>query len=487
MKNKLLYRIVVLLLCFTFVFSLIGCENKGALTSSDIVLGGDSFGDEEFDDELDAANPDGTSQSDSDGDSQSGSQSGTSSSGNGQQSNKPIVKDMKGRTFTFCAPSWEVVETDDAYVKQLQKTYNCKFVNLQLADYTTLYSSILSGSPIADVVILPESKFYVYAQKKLLKSLSDVGTLDVNDNSLFVTSHNKNFTVNGKVYGLSFDSYGLQRVLLYNRSLLKGNDDLQILADKGELTWNKLREILQKSVKNGSQGIAGMMQESDVLSTLIHANGGRVFTRDNLKFTYSFESNNTRNAISFAQSLYSGGMIMKNNGGNYLYPQTQFAKGKVAMMIGNSWNLDYVFERAKFDVGIVLFPAGPDASAPLVEQTEFSTYTIPSTAKNPDDIGIIFTAWAREAAKNEMDRGKQNFVKRWEDIIGDTKNMAVIKSFVNAVEKGDYYTDFENAITSFYDDGLYGLYNKVLYGEISAQSYLESVGNVYKSKAADFK
>ena len=488
MEKKLLTRIFSLLLCVVFVFSFTGCSGKGdgSETSGEDVIAGNNI----FDDELDSEkSTSGKNQNNVTGNSQgnasNGNQNQTGNSSSG--TSVPEVKDMKGRTFTFCAPSWDVVDVDDAYVKALERKYNCKIKNLQLSDYTSLYTSILSGTPIADVVIMPESKFYVYAQKKLLKNLSTVKTLNPEDDSLYITAHHKNFKIDGNYYGLSIDSYGIQRLLVYNRSIIKGEDDLQTLSNQNKLTWDKLREILQKAVKNGKQGIAGMMQETDVLSTLIHANNCRVFARDNLEFTYSLESNNTRNAISYAQSLYAGGMVMANNGGNYLYPQTQFARGNVAMMIANSWNLNYIYEHAKFDIGIIMFPGGPDSSGPLVDQTEFSAYTIPSSAKNPDDIGTILTAWAIEAAKNENNRSKQSFIKYWEDILGSGDNLNVIKNYASKIDKGEYYIDFENAITDFYDDGLYALYNQVLKGEVSAQSYLESVGNIYKSKAKDFK
>lgn len=486
MKKKILYRTMTLLICGSLLVSMAGCKNNTSLSddNSSNLKGSDTY-EFDFNDENNPSDSEGADLTNNSGGKNNSSGNKVTGSNGGSTSSKPVIKDMNGRTFTFCAPSWDPIKTDESYVKQLEKTYNCKFKNLQLADYTTLYSSILSGNPIADVILLPESKFYVYAQKKLLYSLSDISTLNVNDNNIYLTAQNNNFTINGKVYGLARDNYALQRVLVYNRSIVKGSDDLQTLANNGQLSWDKIREILKKAVGSGVSGIAGMMQESDVLGTLIHANGGRVFSRDNLKFTYTLESQNTRNAISFAQNLYSSGLIMSNNGGNYLYPQSQFSKGKVAMMIANSWNLNYIFDHAKFDIGLVLMPGGPDVNGPLIEQTEFSSYSIPATANSPEDIGIIFTAWAIEADKNGD--SKNHFITYWDDIIGDSNNMSVIKEYVAQVEKGNVCVDYENAITNLYDDGLYGLENKVLYGDISAQSYLESVGNVYMSKAADFK
>lgn len=414
----------------------------------------------------------------------SGSNANASSSPSNSNQALP-VKDLGGRTITFCAPSWEVIDTEEGWVKELQTKYNCKFENLQLPDYSTLYSSILAGDPLADVIVMGDSNFYQYVQKKLLRNLSTSQYINVDDSSLYITGINDIFTVNGKVYGVSRDGYAIRRVLAYNKSLITGSDDLQTLADTGKLTWDKLYEILTKVSKSGVAGIAGQMYECDVLEAFIVANGGRIFKRDGgLNFTYTLDSQNTRNAISFVQKLYSSGCIMPMNGGNYLYPQSQFAKGKVAMMLVDGWNLGYIYSKAKFDVGIVLLPAGSNASSPLVEQTVYECYSIPATVENPEDVELIFAAWVKAADANG--EGKNYFLNEWKDLMDDDKNLKVLENYISVVDSGKAVVDFKNAVTSFYNDGLYDYQQKALFGELSAQSYLEAVGTVYKAKAADF-
>lgn len=90
------------------------------------------------------------------------------------------VKNMGGRTFTFCA-GWEEIDLKADWVKKLESQYNCKFKNLQLSDYNTLYNSILSGDPLADVMVLSDSNFYPCVQKKLLRNLTGSQYIDVND------------------------------------------------------------------------------------------------------------------------------------------------------------------------------------------------------------------------------------------------------------------------------------------------------------------
>ena len=62
----------------------------------------------------------------------------------------------------------------------------------------------------------------------------------------------------------------------------------------------------------------------------------------------------------------------------------------------------------------------------------------------------------------------------------------MLRTFVREVEAGHSTVDFVNAVTSYYDDGLFGAENECLQGSMSAQSYLETVGSIYRSKAQDF-
>ena len=506
MKQKHVLRAMALFLCGCILSAaLFGCGGKQTMEgaySSVASETSDSSGENSSSMTVDVSNPDSEQESSaiSSGISKPGSEpgskpaskpnasqnttSGSVTNSSGSVSQTLPVKNMNGRTFTFCAPSWEFFDLEEDWIKELQSKYNCKLKNLQLSDYSTLYSSILAGDPLADVITLSDTYFYKYVQKKLLLDLASTKYIDVNDSSLYITGNKPIFTVNGKTYGV-INTYPFERVLAYNKSIIKGSDDLQTLADAGKLTWDKLYEILTKVSKSGVSGIAGQMYECDVLETFIEANGGRIFKRDGgLNFTYTLDSQNTRNAISYAQKLYTNGCIMPMNEGNYLYPQSQFSKGKVAVMIADSWNLVTIFNKAKFDVGIVLVPAGPNASSPLVEQTVFSCYSVPSTVEKPEDVGLIFAAWAKAANSRE---GKGSFLNYWKDIMDDEKNIKVLKQYMSVVDSGKAVVDYKNSVTSFYDDGLYGIQQETLFGNISAQSYLERVGSIYKSKAADFQ
>lgn len=401
-----------------------------------------------------------------------------------QQEELP-VKNMNGRTFTFAAPSWDIVDLESAWVKTLAEKYNCKFENLQLSsDYTTLYSSIMAGDPIADVVVFNYTTFYTAVKRGFLRDLTNSQYIDHTDTEQFIPASQELLTtVNDKLYGL-IDTYAFRRVLVYNRSLITGSDDLQTLQNNGQLTWDKLREVLQKVVDAGKQGIAGKMNENDVLSSFILANGGRYVSRNGLTFTYTLDTQNTRDAINYVQELQQGGLIMPMDGGNYLYPQTQFCKGRVSMMIADGWNLDYIASNAKFDYGIVLLPSKNDPGDLLIDLSEFESYGIPASVSAPEDVELIFAAWkAEETTRGE---GKSETLSRKVEALANASDQNVLKEYAAAIDRGEGTVDYRNAVASYYDDGLYSLEYKCLNKEISAQSFLESIGTVYQSKVSNF-
>lgn len=395
------------------------------------------------------------------------------------------VKDMGGRTFTFAAPSWDdTVNVDADWVKELEKKYNCKFKNLNLNnDYTTLYSSILAGDPIADVVVFNYTNFYPAVKKNLLLELKSSGNINYQDSSCFIPkAQEKLTTVNGKLYG-AIDTYAFRNLLVYNRSIITGEDDLLTLYNNGKLTWDKLYEVLQKAVKSGKKGIAGEMNEEGILQSLILANGSTWYKRDSgLNFTYCLENQNTRDALAFAQKLKASNLTMPLDGGNYLYGQTQFAKGRVAMMIVDGYNLDYIAKNAKFDYGVVMLP-NKDGSKGLVDLTEFECYSIPATVNNPDDVQLIFAAWKQaEEANNE---GKNwSLENKLDDL--DSKDQAIIKEYAKRIENADGIIDYRNVLVDYYGDDINTQEKKCLYSEITVQAYLERVAKLYKKGATDF-
>ena len=396
------------------------------------------------------------------------------------------VKDMGGRVFRFGFS--EVLDRDDYedWLLQLEKDYNCQIEIVNAGDLGSVAVSIKGGTPVADVITMDDTYFYKFVRQALLIDLAELENIYPMDTRYYWKSTQEAATVDGKTYGVSCAPGDWRRILMYNKDIVNGDDDLQMLAEKGELTWEKLAEILQRVAMSGKAGLAGQMYESDILETFVVANGGRMFERDGLKFKCVYDSANSRNAIAFVQTLWNNGCLFENKG-NWQYPQSQFAKGKAGVFIADAWNMEYIYSKAKFDIGMVLMPMGPDSETPgagLIEQTVFNCYSIPITAENPEDVALVLSAFVK--AQAEAGYGKESWRSTWGDIVDDEKNMKVLEAYAAAMEAGGCFQDYKAAVTMLYVDGIYELQQDATKAKMSPQAYLETVIPIYEAKAADF-
>ena len=128
-----------------------------------------------------------------------------------------------------------------------RENLNCKIKHYPLlsdTDRDNLTNSILAGKPIADFFTQGPG-VYNFASKGMLYPISDLECINVNDpkwNKLI----REYSTINGKTYGIYWKQNVFRNVLVYNKSLIKGDDDLYTLQKNGKLTWDKLFAIAQK-------------------------------------------------------------------------------------------------------------------------------------------------------------------------------------------------------------------------------------------------
>lgn len=398
----------------------------------------------------------------------------------------PIKVDFKGRVFKYAA-NWTEPVDDNNYVKKkdfIQKTYNCKIEHIPLLDAdarTNLINSINAGAPIVDWFTQGPG-VYNYAKNGMLYPISDIKTIDINDpkwNKLI-----KDYsTINGKTYGIYWKQNVFRNVLLYNKSLIKGEDDLYTLQKNNKLTWNKLFDIAKRVWAKGTPGISATMDLNDFTNLFIAANGGKLATRGKgFDFTYTYDSKNTRNALNIIQDWYKSGVILDVGGKSYLYAHSEFYKGRLGMICCDNWQMSDIFKKSKFKVGAVLFPAGPDANLPLVEQNLQEFYMVPSSVQKPDEIGYLINIYADYDIKNEP-----SWQEIWGDMVDDDEILDTLKKYTNAIEKKQYFMDYRDILMgAIYDNGVYAMLVEVARSRLTPQAYLESIGPVCKAAIAEF-
>ena len=389
--------------------------------------------------------------------------------------------DLKGRTITYAA-NWNEPTDDARYMKRkqwLEKNLNCKIKHYPLlsdTDRDNLTNSILAGKPIADFFTQGPG-VYNFVSKGMLYPISDLECINVNDpkwNKLI----REYSTINGKTYGIYWKQNVFRNVLEYNKSLIKGDDDLYTLQKNGTLSLDKLSAKSQKvqqakaKVKDFA-AVSGTMDINDFTNVFIAANNGRMATRGKgLDFSYTYDSKNTRRALEEVQRWVKAGLLLDVAGKSYLYAHSQFYKGKVGMMPADNWQLSDIFAKAKFKVGAVLFPKGPDAKYDLVDQNGQEFYMIPSTVKNPEEVGKFINAMADYDIANDP-----TWEEIWGDICDDDKQvMDTFRRYLKAIDEGKYFLDYRDVVQgAIYDNGVYGMLAEVARSSLTPQAFLESI------------
>lgn len=392
---------------------------------------------------------------------------------------------FNGRTFTYAA-NWSE-PTDAKYMARknyLEKTYNCKIKHFPLLDAnarTNLISSIKAGKPIADLYTQGPG-VYNYAKEGMIYPISDLKSININDpkwNKLI-----KDYsTINGKTYGIYWKQNVFRNVLLYNKSLIKGADDLYTLQKNKKLTWDKLFDIAKKVKAQKIPAISGSMDINDFTNLFVAANDGKMAKRGKgTDFTYIYDSPNTRNALKTVQDWYKADLLLDVGGKTYLYAYSEFYKGRLGMIACDNWQMSEIFAKAKFDVGAVLFPKGPDAKYDLVEQNMQEFYMIPASVKNPEEVGQLINAMADYDIKNDP-----SWQEIWGDMIDDDKVLDTLQRYIDAIDKGQYFMDYRDIIQGpIYDNGVYGMLAEVARGDLTPQAYLDAIGPVCKAIIADY-
>jgi ABC-type glycerol-3-phosphate transport system substrate-binding protein len=486
MTDKMTIKLLAIFICIPIlILAFAGCNNKENQSSSDTE--GTTAVSETQDTDNESGDP-------SEGEPSDGEPSGTdpSDTQNADDTKKTTTTkktptttapppDLKGRTITYAA-NWNEPTNDARYMKRkqwLEGTLKCKIKHYPLlsdTDRDNLTNSILAGKPIADFFTQGPG-VYNFASKGMLYPISDLECINVNDpkwNKLI----REYSTINGKTYGIYWKQNVFRNVLVYNKSLIKGDDDLYTLQKNGKLTWDKLFAIAQKvqqanaNVKDFA-AVSGTMDINDFTNVFIAANNGRMATRGKgLDFSYAYDSKNTRRALEEVQRWVKAGLLLDVAGKSYLYAHSQFYKGKVGMMPADNWQLSDIFAKAKFKVGAVLFPKGPDAKYDLVDQNGQEFYMIPSTVKNPEEVGKFINAMADYDIANDP-----TWEEIWGDMCDDDKQvMDTFRRYLKAIDEGKYFLDYRDVVQgAIYDNGVYGMLAEVARSSLTPQAFLESI------------
>ncbi len=430
--------------------------------------------------------------------------SGGSSGGSGQSGNSDTVnigstttgqtneidpgriKDLKGRTITYIA-YWDPTDRNSEngkIIREVEQMLNCKFVERKMSDYKALYTSILSGAPIADLFVTKaEQPPLNLARKGYLIALDTLSNFDLSDDCWDKACTAEN-TLDGHVYAISRSSQ-IRSVLMYNKTMFERNnwEDLYTLQKNGKLTWAKLTEIMSKAAAvEGNNitryGLVPMYSIEQFGRQMLWANGAKVLTRqgDTANFTYSLDNSKATNALNQLASWVSNkGYLYDSSVSGWDSGRQVFYSGKAAMTVIDYFEFGTVCNNADFEIGMCLFPHGPDSSNDLVESLVTSV-SIPKGVENPNDVALFWDILGEYRNESVL-----NVSATLYDTMPDPSVKATIEKYLTNLQTGKYVFDY-----GYYMGTVTENIKKVAYGETTAASALSSISQQINAQIEDF-
>lgn len=245
-----------------------------------------------------------------------------------------------------------------------------------------LLTQLASGT-VADVIGVEVSHVAKFVNKNLL---TDLTPMIEKDNDIALEDYFPHlldyFTVNGKVYGLPYDSQPLVP-LFYNK---KAFTEANVSFPTNEWDWNNLLDAAQKLTKTENGQITQYGFYTGDWPYFLYANGAGIV--DNIKAPTkgTIDSPEVVQGIQFFVDLIHKYKVspspaslqeMGATGGD------MFATGKIAMYLAGYWELVFSPERWKqLDLGMVMAPKGFTGKRGY--STGGTAYAVANGSKNPE-------------------------------------------------------------------------------------------------------
>ncbi len=398
---------------------------------------------------------------------------------------EPPVMDLKGRKVVIVG-TWDATSTSSPAYKlilKLEQKFNCDFIERKMSDYSSLYSSILSGKPICDLFCPSGTTWINLAAKGMLHPLDTLSAINFED-SMWNAATVKETNYNGHVYGMAYNNQ-IRQVLIYNQTMFKSNgwEDLYTLQKNGKLTWDKLFGIMQKAIKTDSSGKVtryGLVPEYNINGfgqTMLHANGVAIAKRD--PGTKNYKSGlNSQAALNALNTLNKwvkeSGAVYDSSSGGWDSGREIFYNGKGAMAVVSYQMFGTINQNADFDIGMVLFPHGPDTKNDYIRYEIFPTL-MPAGVKNPNDIAKLWNYWAYLNTG-----GKKASADEHSEAFGGGESIeATTRKYINAINNLNYFID--DGETLGFDVSL----ADVAYGNKTPAEYVTASKNQFNAAIAD--
>ena len=361
------------------------------------------------------------------------SKSATSSKGANSTSNVPLIKDLKGYTFTIATTLYENEQKvelgvsdylDAVYLrnKKIEQQYNCK-IRYEYYEpqtfYNTAQTSIMAGDKFADIIDSQLFSFGALYMNKYLYNLEKIPNLKL-DSSIWIKEYKEKFKFKDGMYGVT--TKGLNpaanmsgTAVHYNKTLvanLKLTDPVTHVKN-GTWTWDTFRDMMLAARKdlngdgkyNEKDRLGCTSASYDGLVPFFLSSGVNAVIKDSSKnLQYNMNNAAAATALLKFSSIFTSSDGAFYNTMDYHKQLSLYGNGNALFYIGSIKTPEDEFSRMSFEDAIApipLYKAGEKYIA--AASHNIKVFSVPKTVKNPENTGLIFQALA-EAAEPEYNK-----------------------------------------------------------------------------------
>lgn len=366
-------------------------------------------------------------------------------------------------------PKTQQEEDTLAYRNMIQEKYNFTMKQVSISDWGGMQelftTSVMSGDPAANIVILQPNWTAQPLANGLLYDLSTLDNLSFNDSKW---NHGvvDLMTYGDSVYGMAVGNPEPRGGVFWNKRLFEeaGLDpDLPYdLQASGEWTWEKFEELcktLTRDTNNdGTIDTYAMVSfNSDYLKVVPTSNDAKFIGKDgNGKFYNATSEPQFMESMQWALSLIQKGYEMPQPpDSNWDWFIPAFHDAKVAMTFAEQYKVGTWADMTD-DWGFVLCPK-PKADSPYSVYFSDNIAVIPSCydKETAEKIAFAYNLWTNPTPgyENETDAWKETYYTRFRDerAVDETlalmydKNTRIVNDFspfVYGIDMGpDFYWD----------------------------------------------
>lgn len=407
----------------------------------------------------------------------------SSESDSGKSNALTEVRDLEGRTIRFLAnwsePTKGSSDRNNRYWEkktQVEKDYNCKFEHIVIADdtvYDTFITSILSGTPMADVVCYKGNPYPAIVQG-LFYNLASLPEFDFNENK-WQKAVSDLGRVNDKQYLMLGQSFYRANLVYYNKDVFNqyGLEDLYTLQKNGELTLDKFVNIAtQLSKSTGKVSIRTM--DYDLFPKAYGV--VPVEKVDNkLEFKVNVNSAKMVDAYSKMMQLINEGVMSNGlDGTSWNYAQVQFNSGVCPILTGSESIEDH-FSSTDFEVGMCVFPT-VDGKMLLTNDANLAWTAIPYNVNKANDVALIW---------NQMNDVilDVDYKSRYQDAVSE-EAMELIDEIAKLQTSQSFTVNCDVATSSV--SSKTGTMNEMRSGAITPAQAMQTIEPLYKAALKAF-